>query len=66
MYGSLLSPWLGLFFWAPWTALALLAPGWLRRFALVPFAIVAYYLVFQMTHASFLMPEPKTFRIRPH
>ena len=51
VYGSLLSPWLGLFFWAPWTVLALLAPGWLRRFSLVPFAIVGYYLVFQITHA---------------
>src|SRR5207237_11830 len=48
---SLFSPWLGLFFWAPWTALALLAPRWLRRFDLVPVAVVAYYLVFQITHA---------------
>src|SRR5207237_10111112 len=51
IYGSLFSPWLGLFFWAPWTALALLAPRWLRRFDLVPIAVVAYYLVFQITHA---------------
>src|SRR2546427_720134 len=51
IYGSLFSPWLGLFFWAPWTALALLAPRWLRRFDLVPVAVVAYYLVFQITHA---------------
>jgi hypothetical protein len=51
IYGSLLSPYLGLFFWAPWTALALLAPRWLRRFDLVPFAVVVYYLVFQITHA---------------
>jgi len=51
VYGSLFSPWLGLFFWAPWTVLALLAPVRLRRFSLVPFAIVAYYLVFQITHA---------------
>ena len=51
VYGSLLSPWLGLFFWAPWTALALLAPRWLRRYDLVPFALVAYYLIFQITHS---------------
>ncbi|TMA17241.1 MAG: hypothetical protein E6J86_01150 [Deltaproteobacteria bacterium] len=51
VYGSLFSPWLGLFFWAPWTALALLAPRWLRRFDLVPAAVIAYYLVFQITHA---------------
>jgi len=51
VYGSLFSPWLGLFFWAPWTALALLAPRWLRRFDLVPFAVIVYYLLFQITHA---------------
>ena len=51
VYGSLFSPWLGLFFWAPWTALVLLAPRWLRRFDLVPLAVIAYYLVFQITHA---------------
>jgi hypothetical protein len=51
IYGSLLAPQLGLFFWAPWTALSLLAPRWLRRFQLLPFAVVLYYLVFQITHA---------------
>jgi hypothetical protein len=51
VYGSLFAPSLGLLFWAPWTALALLAPRWLRRFELVPFAVVVYYLVFQITHA---------------
>ena len=51
VYGSLFSPWLGLFFWAPWIALSLLAPRWLRRSDLVPFAVVACYLLFQITHA---------------
>ncbi len=51
LYGSLFAPYLGLFFWAPWTALALVAPRWLRRADLVPFAVVLYYLVFQITHA---------------
>jgi hypothetical protein len=51
VYGSLLSPSLGLFFWAPWTALVLLTPRWLRRFEIVPFAVVAYYLLFQVTHS---------------
>ena len=51
LYGSLFSARLGLFFWAPWTALALLAPRWLRRFDLVPVAVIAYYLLFQVTHA---------------
>ncbi len=50
-YGSLFAPWLGLFFWAPWTALALAGPWRLRRSDLVPFAVVVYYLVFQITHA---------------
>jgi hypothetical protein len=45
LYGSLFAPWLGLLFWAPWIALALVP----RRN--VPFAIVAYYLIFQITHA---------------
>ena len=44
-YGSLFAPYLGLFFWAPWIVFAL----WPRRN--VPFAIGAYYLVFQITHA---------------
>jgi hypothetical protein len=44
-YGSLFSPWLGLFFWAPWILIALVT----RRS--VPFAVVVYYLVFQVTHA---------------
>ena len=51
LYGSLFAPCLGLFFWAPWTALALIAPRWLRRYELVPVAVVAYYLIFQITHA---------------
>ena len=51
VYGSLFAPYLGLFFWAPWTAVALLAPRWLRRYDLVPFAVVLYYLLFQITHA---------------
>src|SRR5205814_5974608 len=51
VYGSLFAPWLGLFFWAPWTALALLAPRWLRRFDLVPFAVIVYYVLFQITQA---------------
>src|SRR5205085_8782390 len=40
-YGSLFAPYLGLFFWAPWMVFALARP---RR--TVPFAIVAYYLIF--------------------
>jgi len=51
IYGSLFAPYLGLFYWAPWTALALLAPRWLRRFDLAAFAVVVYYLLFQVTHA---------------
>jgi hypothetical protein len=51
VYGSLFSSALGLFFWAPWTVLALVSARWLRRFELVPLAVVAYYLVFQITHA---------------
>jgi hypothetical protein len=51
VYGSLFSPYLGLFFWAPWTVLALVAVRWLRRFELLPVAVVAYYLVFQITHS---------------
>ncbi|HKB46362.1 MAG TPA: hypothetical protein VKC57_01600, partial [Ktedonobacterales bacterium] len=45
IYGSLFSPYLGLLFWAPWIALAL-AP---RRH--VAFAVIAYYVLFQITHA---------------
>jgi hypothetical protein len=44
-YGSLFAPYMGLLFWAPWIALALVP----RRN--VPFAIIAYYLVFQVTQA---------------
>ncbi|MGZ6144253.1 MAG: hypothetical protein ACXWLM_13010 [Myxococcales bacterium] len=44
-WGSLFAPWLGLFFWAPWILLAL------KPRKTVPFAIVAYYLIFQVTHA---------------
>jgi hypothetical protein len=53
--GSLFSPYLGLFFWAPWTALALgAAPLLLRRrhvAGTAAVAVVGYYLVFQVTHA---------------
>src|SRR5262249_29615726 len=53
--GSLFSPYLGLFFWAPWTALALgAAPLLLRKrhpAGTAAVAVVAYYLVFQITHA---------------
>lgn len=44
-YGSLFAPYLGLLFWAPWIAFSLKP----RRN--VPFAIIAYYLIFQITHA---------------
>jgi hypothetical protein len=51
--GSLFKPWLGLFYWAPWTILVF-AAGWrLRR--RVPgataCAVIAWYLAFQITHA---------------
>ncbi|HYV67738.1 MAG TPA: hypothetical protein VE964_15940 [Myxococcales bacterium] len=53
--GSLFSPYLGLFFWAPWTALSLgAAPLLLRRrhpAGTAAVAVVAYYLLFQITHA---------------
>ncbi|HET7788581.1 MAG TPA: hypothetical protein VFL36_21585 [Myxococcales bacterium] len=53
LYGSFLAPWLGLFFWAPWTALALLAPLWLRRSlpGWAAFAVIAYYVVFQLAQS---------------
>ncbi len=51
VYGSLFAPFLGLFFWAPWTALVLLAPRWLKRGERVSYAVVVYYLVFQITQA---------------
>ena len=44
-YGSLFAPYLGLFFWAPWILFAL------RPRRTVAFSIVAYYLIFQVTHA---------------
>src|SRR5260221_8568108 len=44
-YGALIAPYLGLLFWAPWIALALVP----RRH--VSYFVVAYYLVFQITHA---------------
>lgn len=44
-YGSFFSPYLGLLFWAPWIALALIP----RRS--IPFAVIGYYLLFQVTHA---------------
>ncbi len=53
--GSLFAPYLGLFFWAPWTALALgAAPLLLRRrhpAGTAAAAVFAYYLLFQVTHA---------------
>jgi hypothetical protein len=50
--GSLLSPRLGLLFWAPWIAVAFVSPRLLARQGHgVAFAVVAYYLVFQITHA---------------
>jgi len=55
IWGSLFAPFLGLFFWAPWTALAAgVAPFLWRRGGArerVPILVVAYYLVFQITHA---------------
>jgi hypothetical protein len=88
IYGSLFAPWLGLFYWAPWTAFVLAAPFSLRRgrelggdaaatggatptataIATAPptatalatarlhagraaCAVIAYYLLFQITHA---------------
>jgi len=53
LYGSFFSPYLGLFFWAPWIALALIAPVWVRRHTerLVASAIVAWYLVFQLSQS---------------
>ena len=53
LYGSLFAPFLGLFFWAPWTALALIAPYWLRRNrpGLTACAVISWYLVFQLTQA---------------
>jgi len=55
--GSLWSPTFGLWFWAPWTALALAAPFLLRRAernriaGFTAAAVVVYYLFFQITHA---------------
>jgi hypothetical protein len=53
--GSLFAPYLGLFFWAPWIALAAGAAPLLLRSrrpaASTAVAVVAYYLVFQVTHA---------------
>ncbi|MFL5407051.1 MAG: hypothetical protein ACJ79O_14515 [Myxococcales bacterium] len=55
IWGSLFSPFLGLFFWAPWTAIAvgLLPFLWRRGGARerVAVLVVGYYLVFQITHA---------------
>ena len=55
VHGSLFAPYLGLFFWAPWIALAIAgAPLLLRRrhpAGIAAAAVVAYYLVFQVTHA---------------
>jgi hypothetical protein len=55
VYGSLFAPYLGLFFWAPWTALAVAAaPALIRRggpAARTALALGAYYLLFQVTHA---------------
>jgi hypothetical protein len=55
IWGSLFAPYLGLFFWAPWSALAVgLLPFLWRRGGAperVAVLVVAYYLVFQITHA---------------
>lgn len=53
LFGSLFSPFLGLFYWAPWTILIFFAAFRLRRSlpGLTACAVVAYYLVFQITHA---------------
>jgi hypothetical protein len=53
IYGSLISPYLGLFFWAPWMALLFPALALWRRSpaALACAAVTVYYLVFQVTHA---------------
>jgi len=53
LYGSFLAPYLGLFFWAPWIVLALLAPRWSSGHAAgrAATAIVAYYLAFQLTQS---------------
>lgn len=55
--GSLWSPTFGLWSWAPWTGVALAAPFLLRRagrnrvMSLTAFAVVLYYIIFQITHA---------------
>ena len=55
IWGSLFAPFLGLFFWAPWTAVAVgVGPLLWRRGEArerVAILVVAYYLVFQITHA---------------
>jgi hypothetical protein len=55
VWGSLFAPFLGLFFWAPWTAAAVgMGPSLWRRGGArerVAILVVAYYLVFQITHA---------------
>ncbi|MFL5396697.1 MAG: hypothetical protein ACJ79P_02220, partial [Myxococcales bacterium] len=55
IWGSLFAPYLGLFFWAPWTAIAVgvLPFLWRRGGARerVAVLVAAYYLVFQITHA---------------
>jgi hypothetical protein len=55
IWGSLFAPFLGLFFWAPWTALAIgMGPSLWRRGSArerVAVLVVAYYLVFQITQA---------------
>ena len=54
-HGSLFAPYLGLFFWAPWIALAVGAlPLLLHKrhpAGTAAALVVAYYLVFQVTHA---------------
>ena len=57
LWGSLVSPTLGLFFWAPWTALALPAGVGLWRArrteapALISSGVLVYYLLFQLNNA---------------
>jgi len=54
-HGSLFAPYLGLFFWAPWIALALGAMPLIFRkrhpAGAAAASVVGYYLVFQITHA---------------
>jgi hypothetical protein len=51
-WGSLLSPFTGLWFWAPWTALFVLGLAARRRAeAVVGVVVVGYFLLFQCSHS---------------